>query len=71
MAYKILDTCIICAKCDRICPREAIFIGNHIYEINPRKCDECKNESEPLCVIVCPVNAIIKENKKTNDDNKK
>lgn len=69
MAYKITESCIICAKCDRICPRDAIFLGKMIYEINPRKCDECKNQNDgPLCVIVCPINVIIKEIK--NDKEK-
>ncbi len=62
MAYKITENCIICAKCDRICPLDAIYIGERIFEINPRKCNECKGlDSGPLCVVVCPVNVIIKE----------
>lgn len=71
MAYKILDNCIICAKCDRICPQDAISLGPMIYEINPRKCNECKNISnEPLCVIVCPENVIIKLPKNENTKQK-
>lgn len=69
MAYKILNTCIICAKCDRICPRDAIFLGEMIYEINPRKCNECRNIDEgPLCVIVCPVDVIVIDDERKKYD---
>jgi len=64
MAYKITDNCIVCAKCDRICPMEAISLGIMIYEINPRKCNECKHiDDGPLCVVVCPIDVIVKKEK--------
>lgn len=54
----------MCAKCERICPMDAISVGNTTFEINPRKCNECKNIKEgPLCVVVCPINVIIKRDK--------
>jgi ferredoxin len=33
-----------------------------IYEINPDKCTECEGHfDEPQCVVVCPVECIIKD----------
>jgi ferredoxin len=67
MAFKIRKDCIICKKCEPVCPTNAIFLGEDIFEINPRKCNECRGLfDEPQCVIVCPVNVIfrIKKNDK-------
>jgi ferredoxin len=61
MAYKINKDCIICKKCEPVCPTNAIFPGEDIYEINPGKCNECKGFfSEPQCVVVCQLNVIIR-----------
>lgn len=63
MAYRIIDKCIVCSYCEPVCPVRAISLGEDIYEINEKKCTECKGfYEEPQCVIVCPVNAIIKVN---------
>lgn len=50
--------CISCGKCKRHCPFEAII---HIEDRNKyQKCDLCMGRDEgPLCVEVCPVNAIV------------
>jgi ferredoxin len=43
------------------CPNEAIVSGPEIYEINPSRCTECVGHyDEPQCVIVCPVDCVIK-----------
>ncbi len=61
MAYKINKDCIICGKCEMLCPVGAIYLGEDIFEINKRKCVECKTYfDEPQCVAVCPVNVIFK-----------
>ncbi|MCO5252346.1 MAG: YfhL family 4Fe-4S dicluster ferredoxin [Candidatus Kapabacteria bacterium] len=61
MALKILDDCIICGKCEPICPTEAIFLGEDIYEIDAGKCVECIGYfDEPQCHAVCPVDVIIR-----------
>ena len=66
MAYKILDNCIICGKCEIYCPVGAISLGEDIFEINKRRCVECKGYfDEPQCVAVCPVDVIIKIHKAT------
>ena len=68
MAYKITSKCIVCAKCERICPLDAISLGRMIYEINPRKCNECNHIKDgPQCVIVCPVDVIIKSYNKLDE----
>ncbi|MBE2189036.1 MAG: YfhL family 4Fe-4S dicluster ferredoxin [Desulfobulbaceae bacterium] len=61
MALKILEDCIICGKCEPICPTEAIFLGEDIYEIDADKCVECIGYfDEPQCHAVCPVDVIIR-----------
>ena len=61
MAYRITQDCIVCNKCIKHCPVEAIFLGDDIYEIDADKCVECVGFSnEPNCVSVCPVDVIFK-----------
>jgi len=63
MALKILDDCIICAKCEPLCPTNAISLGEDIYEIDSAKCVECVGFfDEPQCAAVCPVDVILKVN---------
>ena len=60
MALKITDECINCDVCEPVCPNEAIYVGELIYEINPALCTECVGHFElPQCVEVCPVECII------------
>ena len=60
MALKILDDCISCAACEPVCPTEAIFEGDVIFEIDPDKCVECEGYfDESQCVDVCPVDCIV------------
>jgi ferredoxin len=62
MALKITDECINCDVCEPACPNLAIYQGESIYEINPDKCTECVGHfGEPQCVVVCPVDCIIKD----------
>ena len=59
MALIITDDCINCDVCEPECPNEAIYLGEHIYEINPDKCTECVGHNdEPQCVQLCPVACI-------------
>ena len=59
MALKITDECINCDVCEPECPNEAIFQGEEIYQIDPRKCTECVGHfAEPQCRKVCPVDCI-------------
>lgn len=60
MALKITDECINCDVCAPVCPNEAIYQGEMIFEIEPARCTECVGHfSEPQCVAICPVNCII------------
>ena len=59
MALLITDECINCDVCEPVCPNQAIFQGNDIYEIEPARCTECIGHfDEPQCVTVCPVDCI-------------
>lgn len=62
MTLLITDECINCDVCEPVCPNTAIYQGALIYEINPNQCTECVGHfEEPQCVVVCPVNCIIKD----------
>lgn len=59
MALKITDECINCDVCEPVCPNQAIFQGESIFEIDPSRCTECIGHfNEPQCVAVCPVDCI-------------
>lgn len=59
MALFITDECINCDVCEPVCPNNAIYQGETIFEINPNLCTECVGHfNEPQCVSVCPVNCI-------------
>ncbi|WP_404378942.1 YfhL family 4Fe-4S dicluster ferredoxin [Caenispirillum salinarum] len=62
MALVIQDTCINCDACPTECPNEAIYQGDEIYVIDPDRCTECVGaHDEPQCVLVCPVDCIVKD----------
>ncbi len=62
MALKITEECINCDVCEPVCPNEAIFMGELIYEINPDLCTECVGHfEEPQCALFCPVDCIPKD----------
>ena len=56
MPHKITDACINCGACEPECPTGAISMGDQYYVIDASKCTD-----DALCVQVCPVDAIIKE----------
>jgi len=59
MALMITDECINCDVCEPECPNDAIYMGEHIYEIAPERCTECVGHfDEPQCMQVCPVSCI-------------
>jgi ferredoxin len=59
MALMITDECINCDVCEPVCPNEAIYQGQDIYEINPDLCTECVGHfDEPQCVEICPIDCI-------------
>lgn len=59
MALFITDECINCDVCEPVCPNNAIYMGEEIYEIDPDFCTECVGHfDEPQCVTVCPVDCI-------------
>ena len=70
MALKITEECINCDVCEPVCPNQAIYMGEQIYEINPNLCTECIGHFEiPQCVDICPIDCIPKdENHVETDD---
>ena len=59
MSLLITDECINCDVCEPVCPNEAIYQGEDIYEIDPSLCTECVGHfDEPQCQTVCPVDCI-------------
>ncbi|TXJ06101.1 MAG: YfhL family 4Fe-4S dicluster ferredoxin [Acinetobacter sp.] len=62
MALIITDECINCDVCEPVCPNEAIFMGEEIYQIHPDLCTECVGHFEqPQCALFCPVDCIPKD----------
>nr|ADQ20051.1 4Fe-4S ferredoxin iron-sulfur binding domain protein [Candidatus Endoecteinascidia frumentensis] len=60
MSLKITNECINCDVCESVCPNNAIYMGDEIYEINSKKCTECRGHfNEPQCAEICPVECII------------
>lgn len=59
MALMITEACINCDVCEPVCPNQAIYLGEQIYEIDPKRCTECVGHfEEPQCVQLCPVACI-------------
>lgn len=59
MALIITDECINCDVCEPVCPNEAIYMGEDIYEIDPNLCTECVGHfDQPQCALFCPVDCI-------------
>ncbi len=59
MSLMITDECINCDVCEPVCPNDAIYQGQEIYEIDPDLCTECVGHYDtPQCVSVCPIDCI-------------
>lgn len=59
MSLLITTQCINCDVCEPVCPNEAIFQGEEIYQIDPARCTECVGHFDtPQCREVCPVDCI-------------
>ncbi len=59
MSLHITDECINCDVCEPVCPNQAIYMGELIYEINPDLCTECVGHFDvPQCQLFCPVDCI-------------
>ena len=68
MALMITAQCINCDVCEPVCPNQAIFQGEEIYQIDPARCTECVGHYEKSqCVEVCPVDCIALQ--KAEDEN--
>lgn len=59
MSLLITDECINCDVCEPVCPNEAIYQGQEIYEIDSNLCTECVGHFDaPQCVDICPIDCI-------------
>ncbi len=59
MSLMITDECINCDVCEPVCPNEAIYQGQEIYEIDTDLCTECVGHFDTQqCVDICPVDCI-------------
>lgn len=59
MSLMITDECINCDVCEPVCPNNAIYQGQEIYEISADLCTECVGHFDvPQCVEVCPIDCI-------------
>ncbi len=62
MALIITEECINCDVCEPVCPNQAIFMGEEIYQIDPDLCTECVGHFDvPQCALLCPVDCIPKD----------
>lgn len=53
--YVIIDGCIECGICERVCPYDAIFMSDDLeYVVQGIDCPSCNRCLEP-----CPVDAIL------------
>jgi len=61
MPYRITDSCTYCGACEHECPVSAITPAEECYDIDETICIDCFGfHEEAACVLVCPVDCIIK-----------
>jgi ferredoxin len=69
MALLITADCTNCDMCEPECPNQAISLGEEIYVIDPDRCTECVGHyDQPTCVSVCPIDCIITDPDRVEND---
>ncbi len=60
MAFQIIEGCIDCWACERLCPRQAIYAAEPHFLIDAKKCTECEGDfPDPQCAAICPIEGVI------------
>ena len=62
MALQIVDRCVNCYACQRVCPTGSISktAQQPHFTIETATCHECAGEyPEPQCASICPIEAAI------------
>lgn len=69
MALLITEACINCDVCEPVCPNEAIYQGDIVYEIDPDYCTECVGHFDtPQCIDICPIECIFVDPENTETE---
>jgi ferredoxin len=56
MIMKVKEWCMYCGECAGVCPRSLIEVGENSLKFDKDNCKECA-----VCIQVCPVQALAKE----------
>jgi ferredoxin len=53
---KVKEWCMYCGECAGVCPRSLIEVRENSLKFDEKNCKECT-----ICIQVCPVQALAKE----------
>jgi ferredoxin len=53
---KVKEWCMYCGECAGVCPRSLIEVRENSLKFDKKNCKECN-----ICIQVCPVQALAKE----------
>jgi ferredoxin len=53
---KVKEWCMYCGECAAVCPRSLIEVRESSLKFDEESCKECT-----ICIQVCPVQALAKE----------
>ncbi len=60
MAYEIMDKCVNCWACEKLCPSQAIYWSQPHFKIDANLCSECDGYfADAQCSSICPIEEAI------------